>query len=60
MHVPHVLVNDLERGVLFVDEMMVERTLWSTRGPEHGFDAPTVVAMLKQHGQSNIEQALLG
>jgi hypothetical protein len=60
MHMPHVLVNDLEREVLFVLEMMVERTLRSTRGFEQGLDAQIMVAMLQEHGHPSIEQALLG
>ena len=60
MHVPHILVDDLEGEILLVLKMMVERTLRRTRGLEQGLDAQTVVAMLKQHGQTNIKQALLG
>src|SRR3989337_2039517 len=60
MHMPHILVNDLEREVLFVLEMMVERTLRSTRGVEQGLDAQIVVAMLQEHGHPRIEQTLLG
>ena len=60
MHLPHVLVNDLEREVLFVLEVMVERTLRSTRGFEQSLDAQIVVPMLQQHGHPRIEQALLG
>ena len=60
MHLLHVLVDDLEREVLFVLEVMVERTLRRTRGLQESLDAKTVVAMLEQQGQADIEQALLG
>jgi hypothetical protein len=60
MYGPHVLVDDLEGEVLLVLEMVVERTLWRARSIEQGLDAQTVVAMLEQHGQADVEQALLG
>jgi hypothetical protein len=60
VHLPHVLVNDLEREVLLVDEMMVERSLRDTRGREQGLDAQIVVPMFQKQCLPRIEQALLG
>jgi hypothetical protein len=50
MHPPHVLVDDLQREVLFVLEMVIEGALRGARGPKQSLDAQPVVAMLEKHG----------
>jgi hypothetical protein len=60
MHPLRILVDDLKREVLFVLEMMIEGALRGTRSRKQGLDAQIVVAMLEEHGQARIEQALLG
>ena len=60
VHPLHVPVDDLEREVLLVLEVMVEGALRGARRREQGLDAEIVVAVLQEHGQARIEQALLG
>jgi hypothetical protein len=60
MHMPHVLVDDLEREVLFVREVMVERTLRSASRVEQGLYSQIMVAMLQEHGHAHIKETLLG
>ena len=51
---------DLQREVLLVPEVVVEGALRRARGREQGLHAEVVVAVLEQHGEPGIEQALLG
>ena len=60
MHPHHVLIDDLEGEVLLVSEVVIERTLGRARRLEHGLDSQTVVAMLEEHGEADVEQPLLG
>ena len=60
VHMSHILVDDLEREVLFVLEVMIEGTFRRRRGVEQRLHAEIVVAVLQEHGHSYIEQALLG
>ena len=60
MHLPHVLIHHLKSEVLLVHEVVVEGALGSMGSLEEGLDPQTVIAMLQKHGQTNIQETLLG
>jgi hypothetical protein len=60
VHARHVGVEDLEREILLVLEVMVERALRDVRLFEQRLDAEAVVAVLQQHAEPRIDQPLLG
>ena len=60
MHLPHVLVDHLKGEVLLVHEMVVEGAFGGMGSLEEGLDPQTVVPMLQKHGQTDIQEALLG
>src|SRR5690606_35967856 len=57
---PHVLIDDLQREVLFILKVMVERALRDLRGRQQGLNAQVVVAVLEEHGQPRVKQSLFG
>ena len=60
MHLRHVGVDDLQREVLLVLEVVVEGAFGNPRFREQGFDAQPVVAALQQHPEPRLDQVLLG
>ena len=60
MDLRYVGVDDLQRKILLVREVMVEGALGSSRGGEQGLDAQVVVALLQKHEEAGLDQALLG
>jgi hypothetical protein len=60
MHLPHVLVDDLEGEVLLVCEVMIERAFRSPRGVQHGLSAEAMIPVLEQQPEADVEQTLPG
>lgn len=56
----HVGVDDLEREILLVLEVMIERALRSSRRVQQRLNTKVVVAVPQKHRQANLDQALLG
>jgi hypothetical protein len=53
-------IDDLQSEILFVLEVMVEGSLGGLRRREQGLNAETIVALLEQHAETRVDQALLG
>ena len=60
MYLLHVLVDHLKSEVLFVDEVVVKGALRPMGSLEENLDSQTVISMLQKHGQTHIQEPLLG
>jgi len=56
----HVLVDDLQREVFLVAEVVIKRPFRDVGRRQDRGDAEVVVAVLQQHGHAGVEKALLG
>jgi hypothetical protein len=60
VHAGHVGVEYLKSEVLLVPKVMIERSFGRMGRVQQCLNTKTVIALLQQHAQARIDQALLG